>query len=510
MTKILIPRSDSISAKIIEPSDFEKVFSDDVVTDYKKSGFTIAAGSGLAISVSSGVIRLKGLYLESSASETVSSLTASDVNYIYVKLARDSASEAESWDFFKNLTGTTPTDAFFIGTATTNGSAVTSVDQTDVEYRNVPKLEWIYFGDGADGDVTISSNTSISESKRYNNLTIDASRTLTSTTTSEATIIIKVRNNLIINGAINTDGKGGSAGAGVAGGNGGSYGVATAGSGGSGGIPLQVGDLGQTGGLGVLGQIGNNDTHRLESGVGGSGAGGTGGDMPAGWAGVIRFDDDHHDGYYNNVSGGSGDLTKAYKLGRPADLHLTTQPGLSNVANIRFNIPFYIATQLPQLFGGGGSGGTSGHGGQGGAPGIGNGGNGGAGGASGAGGKGGGGIIICAKSITIASGGTISANGVNGVNGTDGSDGVNGPNEHSHGGGGGAGGGGGGGGEAGQIILLYKTLTNSGTITATGGTGGTAGSGGDGGSGQGSSGADGGNGGAGGNGSNKTLVSTSI
>jgi len=180
MTKILIPRSDSISAKIIEPSDFEKVFSDDVVEDYKKSGFTITAGSGLAISVSSGIVRLKGLYLESTATETVSSLTASDVNYIYVKLARDQASEAESWDFFKNLTGTTPTDAFFIGTATTNGSAVTAVDQTNVIDIAIPKSEHMYYGDGRDGDVTISSNTSLSELKRYNNLTINSGVTLTS------------------------------------------------------------------------------------------------------------------------------------------------------------------------------------------------------------------------------------------------------------------------------------------------------------------------------------------
>ena len=87
MTKILIPRSDSVSAKIIEPSDFEKLNTPDIVPDYKYSGFTLTAGSGLAVNVSSGVCRLKGLYLESSASETVSSLTASDVNYIYVKLA---------------------------------------------------------------------------------------------------------------------------------------------------------------------------------------------------------------------------------------------------------------------------------------------------------------------------------------------------------------------------------------------------------------------------------------
>ena len=208
MTKILIPRSDSVSAKIIEPSDFESLLSSDIVPDYKYSGFTLTAGSGLAVNVSSGVCRLKGLYLESSASETVSSLTASDVNYIYVKLARDSASEAESWDFDKNLTGTTPTDAFFIGTATTDGSSVTAVDQTNVIDIAIPRSEHMYYGDGRDGDVTISSNTSISELKRYNNLTINAGQTLTSSVTQNASLIIQVKGTLTINGTISMDAKG--------------------------------------------------------------------------------------------------------------------------------------------------------------------------------------------------------------------------------------------------------------------------------------------------------------
>ena len=132
MTNILIPRSDSQSAKIIEPSDFEKYFSSDIIKDYRKSGFTITAGSGLAVNVSTGVARVKGLYIESDASQSVSSLTASNTNYIYITLARDSNSEAESWSLTKNTTGNTPTDSFYIGRAVTNGSSVTSVNQTDV------------------------------------------------------------------------------------------------------------------------------------------------------------------------------------------------------------------------------------------------------------------------------------------------------------------------------------------------------------------------------------------
>lgn len=132
MSRLLIPRSDSISAKIIEPSDFEKYFSSDIVRDYRKSGFTIAAASGLSVTISSGVARLKGLYIESNATETVSSLTANQPNYIYITLARDGNSEAESWSFTKNTTGSLPTDSFFVGTAVCGGSTVTSINQTEV------------------------------------------------------------------------------------------------------------------------------------------------------------------------------------------------------------------------------------------------------------------------------------------------------------------------------------------------------------------------------------------
>ena len=132
MSRILIPRSDSISAKIIEPSDFEKMFSSDILRDYRKSGFAITAGSGLAVNIALGKARVKGLYIEATASENVGSLTASSANYIYITLARDSNSEAESWSFTKNTTGTTPTDSFFIGSATCGGSTVTTVNQTGV------------------------------------------------------------------------------------------------------------------------------------------------------------------------------------------------------------------------------------------------------------------------------------------------------------------------------------------------------------------------------------------
>ena len=132
MSRILIPRSDSLSAKIIEPSDFEKYFSSDIVKDYRKSGFAIAIGSGLSVDIAVGIARVKGLYVESDASENVASLTASSPNYIYITLARDSNSQAESWSFTKNTSGTTPADSFPLGTVVCGGSTVTTVDQTSV------------------------------------------------------------------------------------------------------------------------------------------------------------------------------------------------------------------------------------------------------------------------------------------------------------------------------------------------------------------------------------------
>ena len=132
MSRILIPRSDSQSAKIIEPSDFEKYFSSDIVRDYRKTGFTITAGSGLSINIAAGTARVKGLYVEADASENVASLTANSPNHIYITLARDSNSEAESWSFTKNTSGSLPADSFFIGNAVCGGSTVTTVNQTEV------------------------------------------------------------------------------------------------------------------------------------------------------------------------------------------------------------------------------------------------------------------------------------------------------------------------------------------------------------------------------------------
>ena len=130
MVRVLYPRSDSISAKVVEPSDFEQMFS--FIEDHISSGFTVTAGSGLSVDVSTGIVRLKGLVCENDASENVASLTDNTVNYIYVTLARDGNSEAESFSFTKNTTGTTPADSLKIAKVTTSSGAVTAVSQTNL------------------------------------------------------------------------------------------------------------------------------------------------------------------------------------------------------------------------------------------------------------------------------------------------------------------------------------------------------------------------------------------
>jgi len=426
MTKYLIPRSDSVSVKIIEPSDFEKYFTSDLVPDYKYSGYTLSGGTGLTVNIASGTVRLKGFVIESTASETVSGLTANDVNYIYVKLARDSNSEAESWNFDKNLSGTAPTDAFYIGTATTNGTTVTSVNQADVITLAIPQFEHMYYGDGTDGDVTISTNTSIGELKKYNNLTINSGVALTSSVTEHASLMIKVKETLTINGTIDMDGKGAR---------------------GSDGAPSNPGGAGSSSPPG--GAPGNSSVAAIDN-------------VNWGWK-----DTGHTPlgtGTASGAGGGDGNAVPGLK------------PAPANV-RVLAGDKFYVATAMPYMYGAAGTGGASGSsgaaGGRAGSE-AGSSGSGGSGGAGGAGGNGGGGIIIMAKNIVFNASGVITSDGADGVDGTQGGPGGA-PSHSSVYGYRGNGGFGGGGGEGGQIILLYNYITNNGTITVTAGGAGAAG-----------------------------------
>jgi len=128
MTRTLIPRC----GKTVDSQDFEKYWSCDIITDYVKSGFTVAAQcpNALAVDASTGIGRLKGLYIENTtACENVTCLTMCDINFIYVTISR-TACVPTGWTYTTNTTGITPTDSLFIATATTNATTVTEVCNT--------------------------------------------------------------------------------------------------------------------------------------------------------------------------------------------------------------------------------------------------------------------------------------------------------------------------------------------------------------------------------------------
>jgi hypothetical protein len=124
MTRILIPRSDNISAKPINPSDFEKYFECHL-PDHIVCGLALSAGAGLTVNIASGHARFKGFYLENTATCSVSSLTASSTNKIYMQICRDVCSEGDEYTF-GFTTGAIGACQFHIGNAITNGSTVTS------------------------------------------------------------------------------------------------------------------------------------------------------------------------------------------------------------------------------------------------------------------------------------------------------------------------------------------------------------------------------------------------
>jgi len=86
-------------------------------SDYRISGFTLSAGTGLNVNVAAGSCLVQGYSIVSDATQAVS-VTASQTNYIWL---------AEDGTLSSNTTGTNPGDDLLLGTAVTDGSGVTSV-----------------------------------------------------------------------------------------------------------------------------------------------------------------------------------------------------------------------------------------------------------------------------------------------------------------------------------------------------------------------------------------------
>ena len=67
---------------------------------------------------------------------------------------------------------------------------------------------WAYGGDGSDGDLTVTSNSTWTGTKNYNNLTINSGVTFSYDGSDKTPAIIYVKGTLIVNGTLSVQGKG--------------------------------------------------------------------------------------------------------------------------------------------------------------------------------------------------------------------------------------------------------------------------------------------------------------
>ena len=308
------------------------------------------------------------------------------------------------------------------GEVNDSGTGTIRIQESDQPVQN--------YGDGSDGDVTISADTSLSRDMFYVNLTVNSTKTLT---TNGFRVFVKtlLTNNGTISASGGNGGNGGNGGAGSGSqGSGGSAGVIAHN---SGSLPASL--VGKAGGSG-----GDENT------AGSNGTAGTGQTKSIGVAGVAGGNGGAGGGgTYAGGSGQSGGALSGTAFNYPRSSLSAYTLFDSQPSNT------FAVLQLSASSGSAGGGGAGG------------GGNHGTGGGGGGSGAPGGIIWIFAK--TIINAGTITANGGNGGNG---GNAVGGPTN----------GGGGGGGGGGVIILSYLSLTDTGTIAVAGGTAGAKGLGG--------------------------------
>ncbi|RKX72457.1 hypothetical protein DRP43_00735 [candidate division TA06 bacterium] len=441
---------------IIEYSTSSLSFTDNAQIPSKKYvDDTVSAGAPDASEITKGLVEQatrSELGSETSSGDTSAPLfipnqyfsTSSSATTTVPVTGSDGKLDQNFWDLTEDFTwsgehsfsGTTTFSGNITSSSGTTTLATTTVsgDLTCTGTATIDKLVLangsltFLFGDGSDGDVVISTDTTLTRDMYYNNLTINSGTLYTNG------YRIWVKGTLSGDGIIdNSGGNGGNGGNAVS--------TSLDGTAGSGGEGTPTGTLtgspsGGAGGSGVgaTGISGINEDPSI--GVNGS-SGGNGG-----WGG--------------GGSGGAGGTATAENfIPKEKDLILTVSD--SGIEKSRFcNVCFYGNTSGESLSPSAGSGG----GGSGGVTYVNSVRNGGAGGGGGAGGTGGN-VEIIAKTINGTF--TIDATGGNGGNGGNG---------YKQGGGGG----GGAGGAGGNILLIYSDISGfTGTLDVSGGVGGTGG-----------------------------------
>lgn len=311
------------------------------------------------------------------------------------------------------------------------------------------------YGDGSDGNVTISVDTTITRDMYYNNLTINDTFTL-----------ITGGYRVFVKGTLTQVGSGKIARIGNAGGNGGNGSGITKGSAGAASAALGNGTVfgsnaGPAGGAGSDGGQSSPTT----PGTGGAGSAITAGLGAVGAAGLANGGTGGSGTQSGGASSGAGGAAGAFTA-------VLSVPRTSYLLMIGHQMS---GTALSYLQANGTNGGSGGGGGGGGHNAV--GGSGGGGGGSAGSGSDGGMVFVAAKAIALSGSATLIS-----VKGGAGGTGGNGGDASAGGGGNCGGGGGGGGGSAGNGgvgVLIYSTLS-SGTIVfdVTAGAAGSGGTGG--------------------------------
>lgn len=322
------------------------------------------------------------------------------------------------------------------------------------------------FGDGSDGDVTISSNTSLSSDMFYNNLTVNAGFTL-----NPNGYRIFVKGTLTVNstGIVARDGQnGGNGGAGTNAVSGVGSTANNGGTAGTAGAVLSSGSLPGSA-VGLAGLVGRNGNSQKGGAYTFNGLAGN-----AGNAGSAATKSMIGSGAAGGASGNGGSCTGAAGASGAAGGAAGASTG-TILNKIRTYVSAYLlydqqsGTWFTTSGGSGsGAGGASGGAHHGNDPTF----DSGSGGGGGGGGSASSGGVVAIFARFIVNNGTIRAIGGNGGNGGNAGTSQAAVNASA---GGSGGGGGGGGGNGGVLILVYANYSGSGTTSVAAGTGGTAG-----------------------------------
>lgn len=323
-------------------------------------------------------------------------------------------------------------------------------------------LQSLIFGDGSDGDVVISTNTTLTRDMYYDDLTINDGIVL-----STGGYVVYVKGTLTQLGTGVIDNSGGDGGNGGNGGNGGSGANGTAGAAGAAGA-------GGAGGTLVAGADG------AAGGAGGAGAATTGSNGVAGSQASAVSNSIGSNGVTGSGTGGQGgDASAGVSSGGGYGSAQTITASKKKVTDAMqaSTLGCFVSGTFTPFYGSAGNAGAGGAGGGGGNNnGTGGDGRGGGGGGGGGAGGNGGFVVVFARTIVNTANALFQSNGGDGGNGGNGGDGSSTGTQFGCGGGGG--GALGNAGNGGLIIVVYKTKTTTLANSVSAGTPGSNGSGG--------------------------------